>query len=72
MCALLTALKKHSISKPWGGKPPGAGSWENPAYSVTLNDAEAREARGRWEAEEEKDRKKKMEKLWWDGPGKDK
>lgn len=72
MCALLTALKKHSISKPWGGKPPDTGSWENPAYSVTLTDVEAREARERWEAGEEKDRAKKMEKLWWDGLAKDK
>jgi hypothetical protein len=72
MCALMTALKKHSISKPWGGKPPDAGSWENPAYTVTLTDTEAREARERWEAEEEKDRAKKMEKLWWDGLAKDK
>jgi hypothetical protein len=67
MCALFTALKKHSISKPWGGKPPDAGSWENPAFSVTVTHEEAQKAREEWEKREEADRAKKREKLWWDG-----
>jgi len=72
MCALFTALKKHSIMKPWGGKPPDAGSWENPAFTVTITGDEAQRAREEWEAREEADRVKKQEKLWWDGLAKEK
>lgn len=71
MCALFTALKKHAINKPCGGKPPDPGTWENPAYSVTVTGEEAAKARAEWEAREEADRVKKMEKLWWDGLGKE-
>ncbi|KAK7179450.1 mechanosensitive ion channel [Paraphaeosphaeria sporulosa] len=71
MCALFTALKKHSIKKPWGGKPPDAGTWENPAFSVTVTGDDAARARAEWEAREEADRVKKMEKLWWNGLGKE-
>ncbi|KAJ8108042.1 hypothetical protein OPT61_g8447 [Boeremia exigua] len=71
MCALLTALKKHSIKKPFGGKPPDAGSWENPSFSVSVTEEEAARARADWEAREDADREKKMKKLWWDGLGKE-
>jgi hypothetical protein len=71
MCALFTALRKHGIKKPWGGKPPDAGSWENPAFSVTVTGEEAAKARAEWEAREEADRLKKIEKLWWNGLAKE-
>ncbi|KAH9203836.1 Mechanosensitive ion channel-domain-containing protein, partial [Leptodontidium sp. 2 PMI_412] len=60
LCAILTALRKHSISSPGGGDAPLVGSWENPSYSVTITDEEAQGARAAHEAKEEE---KRMEKL---------
>ncbi|KAI4761457.1 hypothetical protein E4T52_06394 [Aureobasidium sp. EXF-3400] len=60
MCALLSALRKHDIKSPGGGGPPPVGSWENPGYSVAVTDAEAQEARAKYEAEEEAKRLKKL------------
>ncbi|KAF2174553.1 hypothetical protein K469DRAFT_490552, partial [Zopfia rhizophila CBS 207.26] len=45
LCALLTALRKHSITSPGGGGDPPVGSWENPGYSVTVMEEEAQRAR---------------------------
>ncbi|KAG9959722.1 hypothetical protein KCU61_g7181, partial [Aureobasidium melanogenum] len=60
MCALLSALRKHDIKSPGGGGPPAVGSWENPGYSVAVTDAEAQEARAKYEASEEAKRLKKL------------
>jgi hypothetical protein len=65
LCALLAALRKHSISSPGGGGDPPVGSWENPGYSVAITDNEAQEARAAYEAKEEE---KRLKKLNADGP----
>lgn len=45
MCALALALKKVPIYGPGGGPDPALGSSDNPAYSVTVDDSYASQAR---------------------------
>jgi hypothetical protein len=72
MLALFTALKKHGILQPLGGKPPDAGTWENPSFTVAVTSEEAVKAREEWKARGEADKEKKREELWWDGLAKEK
>jgi hypothetical protein len=55
MCALLSAMRKVPIDGP-GGSGPGAGSINNPTYSVAIPDELAKESRAKFDAD--KDAKK--------------
>jgi small-conductance mechanosensitive channel len=50
MCALLSAMRKVPIDGP-AGSGPGAGSINNPNYSVTITDDLAKETRAKFDAD---------------------
>jgi hypothetical protein len=52
MCALLSAMRKVPIDGP-GGSGPGAGSINNPTYSVPITDEVAKESRAKFDADKE-------------------